>query len=159
MWYHICESHHVWSRSSVKLSRDGKEHLLSTRCPEKPKHLIYDSNCDAKQQVMSHGDPYFADMGICVGIWHFLNKHKVTHAFRQKHCNPAMYPELQDKKGDWYFNTLVAKQTNAWLGGYHFMCHKMLPVKFNFFLDEMIRLRNVEMLKRLAASGQHPHVL
>jgi len=126
---------------------------------QKPEHLIYNSNCDTKQQVMSSRDPYFADMGMCVDVWHFLNKHKVTHAFCQKHCNSAMYPKLQDKKGDWYFNTSVAEQTNAWLGSYHSMCHEMLPAKFNFFLDKMIRLWNVEMLKRLAASGQCPCVL
>ncbi|KAF8220828.1 hypothetical protein L208DRAFT_1331475 [Tricholoma matsutake] len=58
-----------------------------------------------------------------------------------------MYPELQDEKGDWYFNTSVVEQTNTWLGGYHSMCHEMLLAKFNFFLDEMIRLWNIEVLK------------
>jgi hypothetical protein len=126
---------------------------------QKPEHLIYDSNCDAKQQAMVSNDPYFRDMGMCVDVWHFLNKHKVTHTFCQEHCNPAMYPELQDEKGDWYFNTSVAEQTNAWLAGYHSMCREMLPAKFNFFLDEMIRLRNCEILKRLEVAGHHPHIL
>ncbi|KAF8230269.1 hypothetical protein L208DRAFT_1476566 [Tricholoma matsutake] len=102
---------------------------------QKPEHLIYDSNCDAKQQVMASQDPYFQDMGMCVDVWHFLNKHKVTHHFCQENCNPAMYPELQDgEKGAWFFNTSVMEQTNAWLGGYHSMCREMLPAKFNFFL-------------------------
>ncbi|KAF8224723.1 hypothetical protein L208DRAFT_1116868, partial [Tricholoma matsutake] len=112
-------------------------------------HLVSDSNCDAKQQVMASGNPFFADMGMSVDVWHFLNKHKVTHEFCQVHCNPAMYPELMNEKGKWYFNTSVAEQTNMWLGGYHLMCHEMLPAKFNFFLDEMIQLRNIEMLKTL----------
>ena len=68
---------------------------------QKPEHLIYDSNCDAKQQVMSSGDPYFADMGMCVNIWHFLNKHKVTHAFCQKHCNSAMYLVVEGQHFVW----------------------------------------------------------
>jgi len=70
-----------------------------------------------------------------------------------------MYPELMNEKGDWYFNTSVSEQTNAWLGGYHSMCHEMLPAKFNFFLNEMIQLRNIEMLKTLEAGGHHPHML
>jgi hypothetical protein len=126
---------------------------------QKPEHLIYDSNCDAKQQAKASNDPYFEDMGMCVDVWHFLNKHKVTHTFCQENCNPAMYPELQDEKGEWFFNTSIAEQTNAWLGGYHSICREMLPAKYNFFLDEMIRLRNRELLKRLAASGHHPHTL
>lgn len=122
----------------------------------KPEHVIYDTNCDAKQQAMASGDPFFTNIGMCVDVFHFLNKHKVTHQFCQKNCNPAMYPELMDKKGDWFFNTSVAEQTNAWLGGYHSMCREMLPAKFDFFLDEMIRLRNIQVLQRLQAAGSHP---
>ncbi|KAF8237865.1 hypothetical protein L208DRAFT_1244793 [Tricholoma matsutake] len=59
----------------------------------------------------------------------------------------------------WYFNTSVAEQTNAWLAKYNTMCHKMLPVKFNFFLDEMIQLRNIKTLERLDGSEHHPFEL
>ena len=52
---------------------------------QKPEHLVYDSNCDVEQQVMASGDPFFADMGMSVDVWHFLNKHKVTHKFCQVH--------------------------------------------------------------------------
>jgi hypothetical protein len=123
---------------------------------EKPEHLIYDSNCDAKQQAMAWGDEFFKDMGMCVDVWHFLNKHKITHEFCQKHCNPAMYPEMLNENGEWYFNMLVAEQTNAWLGGYHSICREMLPAKFSFFLDEMIRLRNIEVLRKLDEAGHNP---
>ena len=108
---------------------------------------------------MKSNNPFFADIGMCVNVWHFLNKHKVTHEFCQKHCNPAMYPELMTEKGDWYFNTSIAEQTNAWLGGYHSMCCEMLPAKYDFFLDEMIRLRNIEILKNLEAAGHMPRNL
>ena len=124
---------------------------------QKPEHLIYDSNCDAKQQAMASKDLYFKKMGMCVDVWHFLNKHKVMHTFCQENCNLAMYLELQDDEGKgWFFNTSVAEQTNAWLGGYHSICREMLPAKYNFFLDEMIRLRNCEVLKRLDAAGHNP---
>ena len=59
----------------------------------------------------------------------------------------------------WFFNTSVAEQTNAWLGGYHSLCREMLPAKFDFFLDEMIRLRNIEVIRRLARQGHHPSIL
>ena len=29
-----------------------------------------------------------------------------------------MYPELMDASAAWFFNTSIAEQTNAWLGGY-----------------------------------------
>jgi len=99
----------------------------------KPEHLIYDSNCAAKQKAMANDDAFFATIGMCVNIWHFLNKHKISHSFCQQHCNSAMYPKLMDKHGKWFFNTSVAEQTNTWLRGYHSICHKMLLAKFDFF--------------------------
>jgi len=47
----------------------------------------------------------------------------------------------------------------VWLGGYHSICREMLPVKYNFFLDEMIRLRNVEIVKQLKKSGANPKTM
>jgi hypothetical protein len=64
-----------------------------------------------------------------------------------------------DAFSGWFFNTSIAEQTNAWLGGYHSMCREMLPAKFNFFLDEMIQLRNIETIQRLYQEGQHPRDL
>lgn len=69
-----------------------------------------------------------------------------------------MYPELMNDDGQWYFNTSVAEQTNAWLGEYHSMCREMLPAKYDFFLDEMIRLRNIEVLRRLQDVGYKPSI-
>jgi hypothetical protein len=40
--------------------------------------------------------------------------------------------------------------------GYHSICREMLPAKFNFFLDEMIKLRNIEQLKKLEIDSQNP---
>ncbi|KAJ7023008.1 hypothetical protein C8F04DRAFT_1271905 [Mycena alexandri] len=124
----------------------------------KPEHLIYDTNCDAKQQVLAHPDmwSWFTDVAMTVDVFHFLNKHSVTHTFCQEHCNPAKFPDLMTPDGHWYFNTSIAEQTNVWLGGYHSIVREMLPVKYNFFLDEMIRLRNVQTLAKLAADGHNP---
>ncbi|KAF8811761.1 hypothetical protein BYT27DRAFT_7231609 [Phlegmacium glaucopus] len=125
----------------------------------KPEHVFYDTNCDAKQQADASKDPWFKDVGMCVDVWHFLNKHKVTHEYCQKNCNPAMYPELMNELGKWFFNMSVAEQTNGWLGGYNSIIREMLPDKFDFFLDEMIRLRNAEVLKKLEKEGHNPWIL
>lgn len=140
---------HLTSQHFVK-------NMFSVSGAYKPEHLFYNTNCDAKQQVMKSSDPFFANMGMCVDVWHFLNKHKATHDFHQEHRNPADYPELKGPDGKWFFNSSVAEQTNVWLGGYHSICHEMLPVKYNFFLDEMICLWNQQIVAKLAADGHHP---
>ncbi|KAJ7605847.1 hypothetical protein DFH06DRAFT_1348440 [Mycena polygramma] len=125
----------------------------------KPEHFIYDTCCDAKQQVMAHPMEWswFQDVGMTVDVFHFLNKHDAGHEFCQEHCNPVAYPELMNPDGHtWFFNTSIAEQTNVWLGGYHSICREMLPTKYNFFLDEMIRLRNQQTIAKLAADGHNP---
>jgi hypothetical protein len=125
----------------------------------KPEHFVYDTNCDARQQVLAHPEhwAWFLDVGMTVDVFHFLNKHQITHLFCQEHCNPAKFPELMGPDGKtWFFNTSIAEQTNVWLGGFHSMCREMLLVKYNFFLDEMIRLRNEITVAKLAADGFSP---
>jgi len=61
---------------------------------QKPEHIFYDTNCDARQQAEK--DEWFRDIGMCVDAWHFRNKHAVSHQYCQLHCNPAKYPELMD---------------------------------------------------------------
>lgn len=102
-------------------------------------------------------DPWWDSVGMSVDVWHFLNKHKVSHDFCQKHCNPADFPELLNEDGkSWFFNTSIAEQVNVWLGGYHAIVREMLPIKYNFFLDEMIRLRNIATVAQLEHDGHHP---
>ncbi|KAJ7015995.1 hypothetical protein C8F04DRAFT_1283370 [Mycena alexandri] len=133
--------------------------VFSVPGAHKPEHLIYDTNCDAKQQVLAHPEiwGWFNDVGMTVDVFHFLHKHSVAHEFCQTHNNPAMYPELMnaDSTG-WFFNTSIAEQTNVWLGRYHSICRKMLLTKCNFFLDEMIRLRNVNKLAELRLQAITP---
>ena len=124
---------------------------------QKPEHIFYDTNCDARQQAEK--DPWFKGIGMCVDAWHFHNKHAVTHQYCQLNCNPAQYPELIDPFRKWFFNMSIAEQTNAWLGGYHSMCREMLPAKFDFFLDEMIHLRNIEVIGHLERQRHHPRIL
>ncbi|EDR16176.1 uncharacterized protein LACBIDRAFT_301995 [Laccaria bicolor S238N-H82] len=125
---------------------------------KKPEHIFYDTNCLARQQA-EKSFPWFKGIGMCVDVWHFLNKHQTTHQYCQENCNPIQFPELLDEFGKWFFNTSVAEQINAWLQGYHSIVREMLPDKFDFFLDEMIMRRNVEHLKKLAEQGHNPRSL
>ncbi|PPQ88323.1 hypothetical protein CVT25_012448 [Psilocybe cyanescens] len=121
---------------------------------QKPEHIMYNTNCLAWQQA--ENDPWFNGIGMCVNVWHFRSKHAASHKYCQCNCNPAMYPELMDPWKNWFFNTSVAEQTNAWLGGYNSMVQEMLPAKYEFFLDEMIRPCNKEVLQCLERQGHHP---
>ncbi|KAJ3554239.1 hypothetical protein NP233_g12463 [Leucocoprinus birnbaumii] len=121
----------------------------------KPDFVIYDTNCDARQQA--DNDPWFNTVAMPVDVWHFKNKHKATHEYCQWYCNPASFPQLLDKDGrKWYFNTSVCEQTNAWLGRYYAIVREMTPVKYDFFLNEMCRLRNVDTLAKLVDAGDDP---
>lgn len=125
---------------------------------KKPKHIFYDTNCLACQQA-EKSFPWFKGIGMCVDIWHFLNKHQTMHQYCQENCNLIQFPELLDKFWKWFFNTSIAEQINAWLQGYHSIVCKMLPDKFDFFLDEMIMRWNIVHLKKLEEQGHNPQSL
>lgn len=68
-----------------------------------------------------------------------------------------MFKELlgEDGKG-WFFNSSIAEQTNVWLGGFHAIVREMLVDRFNFFLDQIILLRNQMTLDKLQKAGHCP---
>jgi hypothetical protein len=43
----------------------------------KPEHIFFDNNCSLVQHVKD--DPFFADVGLTVDVFHFKSKHKVTY--------------------------------------------------------------------------------
>ena len=59
--------------------------------------------------------------------------------------------------GSWYFNSSIAEQTNVWLGSYHAIVQEMVPVKFNFFLDEMVMRRNRALVAKMERDRKAPH--
>ena len=67
------------------------------------------------------------------------------------------YPELMDKDGKYYFNSSIAEQVNVWFGAFHNICREMTPVKYDFFLDEMILRKNRYTIASLAQQGKEPH--
>ncbi|KAF6741043.1 hypothetical protein DFP72DRAFT_886318 [Ephemerocybe angulata] len=125
-----------------------------------PNHIFFDNNCILSKMVKGKRK-FFDDIGLTVDVFHFGSKHKVTDLYCQTKCNPAHFEELQilDDNGvnqGWYFNSSVAEQTNAWIGGYLAICREMRVDRFNFFLDEMILRRNAMILDKLHKAGANP---
>ena len=44
----------------------------------------------------------------------------------------------------------IAEQTNVWLGDFHSICREMSVDKYEFFLGEMIMMRNRRTKEKLA---------
>ncbi|KAG1859677.1 hypothetical protein F4604DRAFT_1930649 [Suillus subluteus] len=127
------------------------------RDPEtRPTHVFFDNNCRLVLHVQN--DPFFQDIGLSVDIFHFECKHSKRDTFCQENCNPAAFPELKMDDREWYFNSSACEQTNSWFGKFNPITRGMKPVKFDFFLDEMILCRNQETFKRLEKTGKKPSV-
>jgi hypothetical protein len=118
-----------------------------------PNIIFYDNNCHLQQHLAAQHDDFFKDVILPVDVFHFKSKHSVTDEFCQRHCNPAMWPQLVDKDGKWIFNSSAAEQANAWLGGYTAIVRDMLAHRYDFFLDEMIKRRNEISLERFRKAG------
>lgn len=87
-------------------------------------------------------------------MFHFKTKHKKSDLWRQLHCNPAQWDELLNgSNGKWVFNSSVAEQTNTWIVGYHSMLCEIYRHNYEFFLDEMITLRNASVIVKLGAKN------
>ena len=120
-----------------------------------PNHIFFDNNCSLAKHVKD--DPFFNGIGLTVDVFHFNCKHSTRDQFCQENCNPALYQELHGEDGKaWYFNSSIAEQTNVWLGGFHAILREMLSDKYNFFLDQMILLRNRMTYSKLAGDGHCP---
>ncbi|KAF7307585.1 hypothetical protein MIND_00553400 [Mycena indigotica] len=124
-----------------------------------PQVLWHDNNC--RIMAMLRNEPkerqdYFADVAKPVDVFHFKCKHKEGDLDCGRDCNALLWPELS-VDGKWRFNSSAAEQTNAWFGGFQSIVREMPVERYEFFLDEMIRRRNIWMVKLLANRGCHPH--
>ncbi|KAF6742320.1 hypothetical protein DFP72DRAFT_994429 [Ephemerocybe angulata] len=111
-----------------------------------PNFVIFDNNCTLSKHVK--GDPDFKDTGLYVDVFHYTCKHSKSDTFCKENCNPYDCQDLRSDDGQsWFFNTSIAEQTNVWFGGYHSICREMTGDMFDFFLDEMILIRNQATIK------------
>ncbi len=133
------------------------ERLFSIPGAVKPDIFFYDSNCNALREVNARNITWFDGVGMPVDVFHHKSKHKKSDTFCQEHCNPANYAELKTLDGKWFFNSSAAEQVNRWFGGFAAIVREMLPVKYDFFLDEMIMRRNRIIHAGLERRGKHPN--
>lgn len=121
--------------------------------------IFFDNNCRLQAHLRKEKDTFFRRVVLAVDVFHFKSKHKQTDEFCQKHCNPALWSELSNADGTWVFNSSAAEQANVWLGGYLCMVREMLPHRFDFFLDEMIKRRNEKQVEKLRVRGNAPYCI
>jgi hypothetical protein len=125
-----------------------------------PEFFVYDTGCKLHAHIYSNGyQDRWSATATPVDVFHCERKHSKTDLYCQTHCNPAAYPELVDADGNWVFNTSIAEQTNAWIGGFIAIVREMEVTRYNFFLDEMIKRRNRYIVEQLAKKGRAPWMI
>jgi hypothetical protein len=117
-----------------------------------------DNNCQIQRVLRSRDDDYFSACALPVDVFHFKCKHKESDDFCAQHCNPAQWPELMIRD-EWRFNSSAAEQTNAWYGNFISIVREMAPFRYNFFLDEMVRRRNLFTANELSKRGFQPYLI
>ncbi len=99
------------------------------------------------------------EIGLPVDVFHALRKHKDTDDFCALNCNPAGYPELYNALNQWIFNSSAAEQANVWFGKFLPVVREMGELHYNFFLDEMILIRNEFTVSVLQKRGRRPRLV
>jgi hypothetical protein len=127
-----------------------------------PDVLFYDNNCSLYNFIANRRDieEHFSRTALVVDVFHHRKHHDANDTTCQLHCNPTAFPQLYDEETrKWTFNSSACEQTNAWVNNFHGMVREMLPVRYEFFLDEVIKERNRWLVKELEKKGQRPHVI
>ena len=125
----------------------------------RPSYIFYDNNCKLLAHLMQTRETRFRHTGMPVDVFHAANKHSETDEFCQRYCNPAAFPEIQNDRHEWLFNSSICEQTNVWFGRFMPIVREMLAVNYNFFLDEMIAIYNDYKEDTLAKRGKNPRLV
>lgn len=107
--------------------------------------------------LTNDNDTYFSASALPVDVFHFKSKHKISDEDCNRYCNPVRWPELYTPEATWRFNSSVAEQANAWIGGYQSIVREMQADRYEFFLDELIKRRNRNVIKELMRKGKAPY--
>ncbi|KAJ7222563.1 hypothetical protein GGX14DRAFT_513671 [Mycena pura] len=125
-----------------------------------PTHIFYDNACHLLEHLQAQRDTFFNLVRFVVDVFHARNHHKETHAFCNEHTNPALFPELRIFQSKWTLNSSVAEQTNVWFGAFQAITREMTlmlhTARYNFFLDEMIVIRNEWFVEQQERKGKQP---
>ncbi|EJU04221.1 hypothetical protein DACRYDRAFT_40663, partial [Dacryopinax primogenitus] len=120
-------------------------------CKAMPEVLVFDNNCTLGQYL------HFKETALVVDVFHYKMKHADNNVYCSTHCNLASFPELYDPASKtWMFNSLACKQTNAWICKYQGQLQEMSAIRFKFFLDEVIKVRNEVIIEGLEHRGFAP---
>jgi hypothetical protein len=123
-----------------------------------PSMFFYDDNCHLCRHLRVAHDTYLDKVGKPVDVFHFGRKKKEEDAFCATNCNPSAFPELME--GDaWVFNSSACEQANGWFGKYRALTREMGAIRYNFYLDDMIMLRNRFTAEGLCCTGRKPHIV
>lgn len=112
--------------------------------------MFYDTACSLVDFIYNH--PQFRDkfLKTAFPVDPFHHKgHSKTDTFCLQFTDPHLFPELQEN-GKWVFNASAAEMTNAWYGRFASIVRGMNVDRYNFFLEEMVRRRNIWTVKQLA---------
>ncbi|RXW12782.1 hypothetical protein EST38_g13072 [Candolleomyces aberdarensis] len=107
-----------------------------------PQVIWHDNNCKVQSMLQKDQDFYFKNCTMPVDVFHFKSKHKESNTQCNPTCNPAKWKELQTSDGKWRFNSSAAEQANIWFGGYQAIVREMEAIRYDFYLDEMIKQHN-----------------
>ncbi|EGG07045.1 uncharacterized protein MELLADRAFT_71752 [Melampsora larici-populina 98AG31] len=116
-----------------------------------PEVIFYDNACNLLR-VIHNGDKDpapFEHTVIPVDPFHHRS-HKESDTFCQMYTDPKKFPDLQES-GSWIFNASAGELSNIWYGGFASMCRNMQATRYEFFLEEMVELRNMWLSDALAA--------
>lgn len=127
-----------------------KEFIKETFPKEMPQVIYYDNACNLYAHIRTSAEDRetFRNTLLPVDAFH-MKTHKESHKTCRINNDPNKFPELKRPNGAWKFNASIAEIVNVWFGRFDSMCRGMHPVKYNFFLDEMIRLHNSRLCEKL----------
>ncbi|KZT62164.1 hypothetical protein CALCODRAFT_418449, partial [Calocera cornea HHB12733] len=120
-----------------------------------PDVLFFDNNCNLRRHLENRAEEvrqHFAHTLLVVDVFHWDRKHKLGRDnYCTTYCNPAAYTELLDqtKRNKWLFNSSACEQANSWLRKFASQTRKMTAVRFEFFLDEVIKAHNEHIVRQL----------
>ncbi|KAJ7193526.1 hypothetical protein GGX14DRAFT_378925 [Mycena pura] len=122
-----------------------------------PTHIFYDNACGLLKHVQHQGDKFFE---LVRPVFHVRNHHKKdADTFCNSNSNPALFPKLRLTDGKWILNSSIAEQINIWFSAFQAITCEMSIPRYNFFLDEMILIRNEWLVGELEHKGKQPFKL
>lgn len=132
-----------------------KEFIVEIFKEDLPTLMFYRNACQLYSHIRLHPQDAhrFRNM-IMPDVAHQTGPHNGPQRpyYLDHHANHLL-AGLKTPNGGWRFNSETTQSINAWVGTFAPMCRHMHSTKYNFFLEEMIRLRNELTLNKIYANS------